>query len=138
MLILVLTVQSCNDDDPVCGGPCYFDSIPGTALIKQVFGDTISTTGCANAVFVYFDFTPTDSTAPDKYRFPMWPDTNRKLGVGDGKNPPASWVEAQKLLEGTEHPCIRLEEIKGTCPPVIYAFPTVDFSTWADHCEWMK
>ena len=90
---------------------------------------------CDNAVFVYFDFVPDDSGAPDHYKFPAWPDTNRNLFVGSGQNPPASWVEAEGLAEETQHKCVRLEEILGTCTPVIFEFSNIDYLNWPEYCE---
>ncbi|MEJ2719630.1 MAG: hypothetical protein P8181_00635 [bacterium] len=135
MLALVLVVQSCNDDDIVCGGECKYDTIPGTAVIGVIAPDTLDARICENAVFVYFDFAPADTNAPDHYKFPNWPDTDRRIFVGDGKNPPSSWLEAKGLDVGTVHDCVRLEETKGTCTPVLFRFSKVDYSGWPAYCE---
>lgn len=135
MLVLVLVAQSCNDDDTVCGGTCKYDTIPGTAVIRVIAPDTLDTRICDNAVFVYFDFAPADTNAPNHYRFPNWPDADRRLFVGDGKNPPSDWVKAEELGIGTKHDCVRLEEIKGTCTPVLFEFSNIDYSAWSAYCD---
>lgn len=138
VLLSTLAVQACDEDTPVVGGRCTFDSIPGTALVQLVTADTLSGRMCDNAVFVYFDFVSADSTAPSRYRIPNWPDTGRRLLVGDGKNPPLTWVEAEGLTVGTSHPCVRLEETRGTCTPVQFRFLDIDYSGWTPYCEPVK
>lgn len=135
ILLILLAIQSCNDDDIICGGVCSYDSIPGVAFIRQVVPDTLFQNICDNVVFVYFDFIPDSASALENYKFPNWPDTDRRLLVADGKNPPASWIEALGLTEGTSHPCIRLEENQGTCTPVLHILPDIDYTTWQEYCN---
>jgi hypothetical protein len=135
LVILFVLLVSCKDDDPVAGGSCVYDEIPGTAEITEIVVDTDDGRLCDNAVVVYFDFVPTDPSATVLYRFPNWPDIHRRLIVADGKNPPSSWVEAEGLTVGSEHACVRKEETKGTCTPVLFTFPDVDYSGWVEYCE---
>jgi hypothetical protein len=132
--ILLLCVQSCNDD-PVCGCRCAYDTISGTALIKSIVPDTLDNRICSNAVIVYFDFIPDDPGAPGSYRFPNHPDTSRTLFIADGKNPPSTWIEAEGLGVGTEHECVRLEETRGTCTPVLFVFLNLDYTGWMEYCD---
>jgi hypothetical protein len=122
----------------MCGGQCVYDTIPGTATIQVIAPDTLSNRICDNAVIVYFVFAPADSSAPHRYKIPNWPDTDRRLLIADGKNPPSTWVEAEGLSIGSEHDCVRLEEIKGTCTPVIFEFSNIDYVGWTKYCEPMK
>jgi hypothetical protein len=135
MAILGLALQACDSDDPFVGGPCLYDSIPGTATIRSVTPDTSPHTICDDAVTVYFDFGPDNPNAHADYRFPVWPDSNRTLFVADGKNPPYGWIEAQGVTEGTQHPCVRLEIKKGTCTPVMFVLTDIDYQKWTDYCQ---
>jgi hypothetical protein len=138
IFMLLFALQSCNDDDVVCGGHCVYDTIPGTALIQVIVPDTLTNRLCNNAVFVYFDFIPADSSAPDSYRFPNWPDTSRRLLIADGIDPPSTWIEAEGLGVGTEHDCIRLEEIRGSCASLLFELPNIDYSGWTGYCQPME
>ncbi|MDY6912445.1 MAG: META domain-containing protein, partial [Chloroflexota bacterium] len=79
-----------------------------------------------------FDFVPDEPGDVDRYRFPDWSDKGQYLTVGAGMNPPRAWVEDQGIVEGSTQRCMRLEITKGTCTPVIFSFPEIDFSGWAD------
>ena len=135
--LLLSAVGGCHGDNggqlPL-GGQCGYRDVPGIATIVAVRDASPDDYNCQNAVTVVFDFAPADSAAIHGYLFPAWPDSGRQLRVGSGLNPPRSWVEGQGLAEGTQHRCTRQEITVGTCTPVLFTFPDIDFSGWADSC----
>ncbi|MDD5093552.1 MAG: serpin family protein [Dehalococcoidia bacterium] len=118
----------------VVGGPCKYTDIPGTARITSIKDADPNSANCNDAVEVIFDFTPDSPSAIDTYSFPNWKDTNQSLTFGGGMNPSREWVEKQGLKEGSELACIRSEITEGTCTPVIFSFPTINFEGWQDDC----
>jgi hypothetical protein len=104
------------------------------AFITRIMPDTLQNRTCTNAVIVFFDFSPDNHDVVDHYKFPAWPDSNRRLTVSSGINPPDSWVAAQGLTENSEHRCIRQELTSGTCTPVIFEFTEIDYLNWKDFC----
>ena len=131
---ILLMIPACEDDLPIDGGPCQYESFDGTAVISKIVPDTLEGRTCKNSVVVFFDFFPTDTAAVSRYQFPAWLDSNRCLTVGGGINPPDSWVAAQGLTEQSEHLCIRQELTSGTCTPVIFKFSEIDYLAWIDYC----
>jgi hypothetical protein len=117
------------EDSVICGGPCTYVDIPGTATIRSVTPDTSPPRTCTNTVTVIYDFAPEDPTAVDRYRIPSWPDTGRTLSFPDG------WADKEGITPGSEHLCIRREITRGTCTPVIFEFPDFDMSDVEDYCE---
>lgn len=118
--------------EPIVGGPCDYDVISGMATIVSVRDADPAANNCDDAVEVVFDFVPDEPGDVDRYRFPDWSDKGQYLTVGAGMNPPRAWVEDQGIVEGSTQRCMRLEITKGTCTPVIFSFPEIDFSGWAD------
>jgi len=134
-----------TDDDGLTGtatkwigliGPCgEYVPTPGTAKIVQVIDAPPEEYGCHDAVSIVFDFTPTDPSAPEKYLQPYWSDSGNHLTVGGGENPPRQWALDQGIAVGAEFPCVRKDETTpGPCTPVIFVFPTIDYSSWATYC----
>jgi len=121
-----------------CGGSCEYIEYPGSALIISIVQDTRQTRLCENGVVITFDFVPADPSAPDRYLMPTWSDINRVLLVGDGASPPLNWAASQGLVVGSEHECVRREIICGSCMPVIFNFPNIDYSHWPDSCDFMR
>jgi hypothetical protein len=118
----------------IIGGPCYYQSYEGQAVITDIFPAAPGQYNCKNAVEVRFAFIPADSTAPQRYLYPNVPDMWPKLTVGAGMNPSSQWVTAKNIYKGMRFPCERRERTMGACSPVEFVFPTIDFSDWADYC----
>ena len=131
LVIVVLMFSACSD---IVGGPCEYVDIPGTARVVLVKEAAQADSNCKDAVEVIFDFVPDDPAAIDDYLFPNWEDTDQRLTVGGGMNPPKTWVLEQGLTEGSEHRCLRSEITKGTCTPVIFRFPEINMKGWEEHC----
>ena len=120
---------------PMVGGPCTYAEIRGTAKIISVKAAPSDGYNCGkNAVQVIFDFVPSDPSAVSSYRLPNWKDTGQHFTVGGGMNPPKAWVDEQGLVEGSQQECIRAEETKGTCTPVIFSFPKISKTGWEKYC----
>ncbi|MCK4221480.1 MAG: hypothetical protein KAX25_01325 [Dehalococcoidia bacterium] len=126
---------ACEEATPPVGGPCEYGHIPGVATVVSVEADDSEDALCQDAVVVTFDFVPDDASAVDDYRFPGWLDTGQHLTVGAGANPPRAWVVEQGLTERSEHRCVRSEITSGTCTPVLFSFPDIDFSDWS---QWIR
>lgn len=118
------------------GGPCRRIAYPGSAVITSVEPSTDPMRTCLNAVEVRFTFIPADPSAPSRYLLPLWRDANRGFVVGSGTPPPLNWAVSQGLVVGSEHRCERLEITRGSCTPVMYRFPDIDYTHWADSCDW--
>lgn len=115
--LVIIIMPGCSNNDHVPGGPCTYIEYPGTAEI------------ISNDPEVRFNFTPDDSTAPSRYLFPNFPDTNHVLWVGAGTDRPSpEWIVDQGLLPGSIHRCIRTEMTFGTCAPYGYEFPDLDYT----------
>jgi hypothetical protein len=131
-----LLLASCTEDSP--GGPCEYAGYPGTATIVSVTPDISAGRPCSSSVNIVYDFTPDDPDARDRYLFPARPDTGRIFRVGTSvldDSPPLQWTEREGLTAGSEHPCIRLEIVKGTCNPVVFEFTGLDDSDIYDYCD---
>jgi hypothetical protein len=130
-------IGACNGDSdslPVVVDECEYVDIPGTATIVNVREPDPGASNCRNAGEIVFRFTPDDPTAPERYLIPDWPDTGQILTVGNGMNPPRSWVQDRGLRKGTIHRAVRREITRGTCTPVIFEFPDVDMTGWEADC----
>ena len=64
---------------------------------------------------VFFEFTPNDPNARQKYRFKKhWPDSKLRLFVRHRGNLLAKWLEKKGVVVGKVYDAIRYEK-KGTC-----------------------
>lgn len=93
---------------------------------------------CDSSVNIVYDFAPDDADAPDQYLFPGQPDTGRTFSIGFtsmSQSPPLEWTEREGLTAGSEHTCIRMEIVEGTCSPVLFEFPDLDDSDISDFCD---
>lgn len=128
----------CSHGDDLSGtlstGPCEYRQTQGHAVITAVRSAASGTYNCKRAVQIIFDFIPDDPLAQKNYRFPQQSDSNRLFTVGAGMNPPDGWAQRVGLVQGSTHRCIRQEITKGTCTPVIFSFPDLDFSGWQEEC----
>jgi hypothetical protein len=97
------------------GGPCTYDSYPGTCKITAVDTPAADAAACPQTpVTITFDFTPTDPSAPSKYNFPGFADTAVQ-----------AMITATGLTVGSTHPCARKEQTAGACTPVLFEFTDV-------------
>jgi len=127
--VLLFSCSSSRVSDPV-GGPCTYTSTTGTATIISLNSATSTDNNCNNnPVEVVFDFTPANPTDANDAT-----DKNRKLTVGDGKNPPLNYVLSKGLTIGSTHSCTRQIEVSGACTPVVFTFTDVDLSDYASSC----
>ena len=129
---LVIFLWSC-DDDPVCGGPCDYTEIPGTASIISVVGVS-GDTFCDEPVELLYNFVPDDPDQIDSRYIVNWPLDSIRYTI-NSKNPPRRWIETFGLLEGTEHRCTRFRIFSGTCPPIMYGFDGIDDYSVYDSCD---
>jgi hypothetical protein len=116
----------------IVGGPCEYNEIPGVATIVSIKKADSSQTYCENTVEVLFNFVPDDPTV--EYKLPTWEDTNQRLQMSGGDNPPLKWIQRYGIMEGNTYICIRSEISKGCCTPVIFEFPDLDTDRWGDYC----
>ncbi len=125
--LLLLVIPTCRI--PMVGGPCEYENTSGVATITSVEPASTNGLNCTNdPVEVVFDFTPDDAADAGLAA------TGRTLTIGEGLNPPLSWVQAEGLTVGSQHTCIRRDITKGTCTPVLYRFPDVDTQAGLDAC----
>ncbi len=115
------------------GGPCDYVNIKGTAHIIAVERATKGPNNCKNPVSVVFNFMPLDGAAGGANRSYK----NQRLTLGEGQNPPGAWVNAQGIKVGSRLSCVRQEITSGTCTPVLYSFPSLNYSGWENAC-WGK
>jgi hypothetical protein len=128
---LVLLLFSC-DDDTVCGGPCRYTEIPGTASIISVV-DVGGETFCDEPVELLYNFIPDDPDQINPSFLANWPLDSIQYIIAE-KNPPRKWVEAFGLLPGTEHRCSRFRMYSGACTPIVYGFQGIDDASVYDSC----
>jgi len=136
-LSVVLALAACSGDDNglvIEGGPCDYNEIAGTATIVAVQDADPTANNCKNPVEVVFDFEPAPPVTPDDYAYPSLPDTERRLTVGDGKNPSVEWVQQQGLVEGVQFGASRWEIASGACTPVLFFLQGVDYESYKDTC----
>ncbi|MEN6474048.1 MAG: hypothetical protein ABFD81_08545 [Syntrophaceae bacterium] len=113
----------------IVGGPCAYRDIPGWARIVSIQKASRQASNCPNnPVVVRFDFIPADP----KLAFKQAQDLT--LTVGAGMNPARSYVAAKGIVKGKTYRCVRREIIKGTCTPVLYAFPTINLKDFDKSC----
>lgn len=95
------------------GGPCEYRDVPGTCRV-----DTIEPSG-ANAYGegfrTLFTFLPESSSEPQA--------SGVALKIGDGQDPTDRYLRENRIAPGRSFPCVRRVLVRGTCTPVVYAFP---------------
>jgi len=120
--------------DTVSGGACAYTETVGRATILSLNKAHPGDNNCEkNPVEVAFDFTP-----DDPLRANARTDKNKRLTVGDGRNPPREYVIGKGLAIGTTHRCIRKSITKGTCTPLLFEFPSIDLSDFGAFCFSMQ
>ncbi len=123
-----------NIPDEIEGGPCSYIEIPGTAKIVAIKEADPDAYNCKNAVVVLFNFTPDDPSAVDRYRIHYMPDTNIELKASAGINPSRKMVEKKNIKVGQIYRSVRCEITKGTCTPLSFYIPELDFSDIINDC----
>lgn len=109
-----------------CAEPCTYTETAGTAVVTYVSGTDSGMNDCADEPReVGLAFIPEGSDEAT---------VTATLTVGDGANPPLSWLEAEGLTEGSEHPAVLKEIIEGTCTPTIIELTDVDYEAGTDAC----
>ena len=127
-LALMANLWTCGDIPP-WGGPCEYADTPGTATIVSVEDADPDDLNCSNdPVVVVFDFEPDDPASPDLAA------TGVQLTISEGVNPPREWVDSEGLTVGSQHPCTRRDIITGTCTPLLFEFPEVDYEAGIELC----
>ena len=135
-LFLIAGLSGCTGPQQkktTVGGPCDYKNINGTAHIIAIEPATRGPNNCKNPVSVVFNFMPLDGAANQaniSY-------TNQRLTLGEGQNPPRAWVDSQGIKVGSRLRCVRQEIETGTCTPIIYSFPSLNYSGWENAC-WGK
>jgi len=115
-------------------GPCEYEKIHGRAIITAVKDAAADAYNCQDAVEIVYTFVPDDSSAKENYRFAHHSDIDRRFTLGAGLNPSRKWALRMGLAQGTTHRCVRQEIIQGSCAPVAFVFPDLDFSGWEKQC----
>jgi hypothetical protein len=137
ILLGVSSILGCRDNvraEAISTGPCQYEEVMGYATILSVKAAAEENAGCKDAVEICFNFTPTDTSARDTYRFPHFTDKNQRLTVGAGLNPPREWALNMGVISGASLRCVRRELIRGTCTPVVFVFPDLDLTGWEKWC----
>jgi len=123
-----------EDISNIDGGSCSYVDTYGKAEIISIKQAGPESYNCKNAVEVLFNFTPDDPNAIKHYKMYNWPDTNRKLTVSAGINPSREMVEKKGIKVGKIYRCIRQDIVQGTCTPVIFRVPDIDFTDTLNYC----
>jgi hypothetical protein len=98
---------------------CTYNQFPGQAQILSV--NWIN----ENYVELTFNFFLSDPGLKVEYRFPRMGDSGRKKVIY--LDPEEHNNIKSKLRVGDVIPCLRSEIIKGTCTPVVFTFPDLEF-----------
>lgn len=112
-LCLPVGCTTSGDSAMRVGGPCEYREVAGTCRF-----DTIEPSG-ANAYGegfrTLFTFFPESSSEPQA--------SGVSLKIGDGQDPTNRYLRENRIEPGRRFPCVRRVLVRGTCTPVIYAFP---------------
>ena len=129
VMVVVSALCAASGCARVIGGPCEYTDTPGTATIVSVSDAEPDANNCANdPVVVVFDFAPADP-GDEAGAATGW-----HLTIAGGANPPRAWVQAEGLIEGTQHACVRSDIVTGTCSPVVYEFSNADYEAGIAAC----
>lgn len=99
------------------GGGCTYDSIPGQAEITRVTWE-------GTTPDVRFTFIP-DAPSPQSGSHQIGQDRDQPLQVGGGMTMTREWLETKGIRPGVRLRATRKERTRGTCAPVVYAFPSI-------------
>ena len=111
-------------EEPMAGSDCKYRGINGIATITYINNAN------PDQVIIKYDFTPIDKVP---YKYPKFSDKGIKFFVkGHGSFPPQSWVKENGIKMGAEIKCVRQEIDKGSCTPVVFAFPQFEKNGWSE------
>jgi hypothetical protein len=124
-LVLALAPVTLAGQKHLLGGPCDYDAYPGKALI------TLSQTRPLEP------HEPSPGYQPYKVMFTFSPDAPMPPGLAnpgreyrftltDGSDPGPKFIAKYKLKAGMTRPCVLQIIKKGTCSPIVFAFPGLD------------
>ncbi|HVP11021.1 MAG TPA: hypothetical protein VMV94_07520 [Phycisphaerae bacterium] len=123
------TASEAGGDDTPFGGYCRYTGTPGVATITCVEAPEPGDLNCTNdPVAVIFDFQPDDPASGGLAA------TGVRLTISEGENPPRQWAEGEGLIVGSQHACVRRDIEWGTCSPLLYEFPDVDYGAGIQLC----
>lgn len=119
LIISLNLLYACSESRGI-GGPCEFQSFPGTAEFTELKPVT-------NGFEVYFDFTLSDPTAPVRYL------NNNGIGLqfssfdGDVTHTVFTdqWLTSNGVSVGVKVPAEYKELLHGSCAPGFISFPTI-------------
>ena len=134
LLLCCLSIAYLNckgdHDTGIVGGPCSYTDTPGTATVISINNADPGLSNCKNnPVEVIFNFASDDPTKANDRT-----DNNQHIVVGAGANPPRDYAINKGLTVGSVHQCIRQDETHGTCTPLGFTFPGIDFSDYGTAC----
>lgn len=115
-LFMIALVGCTSKDYSAPGGPCAYTEFPGTATCVEITSDS-------SGPVAYFAFTPTDPTAPSRYRFP--PSDNHLRMILDTGAPTQAWLTEHGIVVDKSLNCIRMEISAGTCTPLVFRLPSI-------------
>ncbi len=111
LIIGALFLCSCAESSDGIGGPCTYNSYPGTAVFTEL------------APVALFNFTLSNPTTQPTYL--------RNNGQGlqlytwDGGNQTADWLATNDISVGVQVPATYQEITHGSCSPWLITFPTL-------------
>lgn len=127
LTLFVLSCASCTRSAD--GGRCAYEDTTGTATITAIRDPPSDLYNCPNdPVEVMFDFVPADPSLSALSA------TDQRATVGSGANPNRAYILAKGFSEGNQLRCTRKDIRQGSCSPILYEFPDVDLSDYADSC----
>lgn len=128
-VVFSILAQPDRGDPPLFGGPCDYVDTPGVATIVSVSAADPGDLNCSNdPVVVNFDFLPDDPAQAGLAALGV------RLRISEGVNPPRAWTEAEGLVTGSLHPCVRRDISSGTCTPLLFVLSDVDYEAGIAQC----
>jgi hypothetical protein len=122
---------------PDIGGACTYTETAGTANIKSISVAPANENNCPmEPTKVLFDFVPADPSfvPPPALGLDPIPNTDRRLSIDDGKNPPNSCLEPVGIIVGAMLPAVRQDITSGTCSPTLFYLTSVDLIACTNNC----
>jgi len=105
--------QEAGDSPRRVGGPCEYRDVPGTCRIDKVEPSGANSYG--EGFRTLFTFLPESPSEPEA--------SGVALKIGDGQDPTHRYLKENGIKAGRRFPCVRRVLVRGTCTPVVYAFP---------------
>jgi len=99
------------------GGGCTYVDVPGEVEITRVTWE-------GGKAEVRFTFHP-DKPSPQQGTYQSGQDRDQPLEAGGGVIMTREWLGAKGIRPGARIRAVRRERTRGTCTPVVYAFPSI-------------